>query len=143
MENLHLLLELVGAQTDDIFPLPEGNHDPEGAPFHRHDAAGRLVPHAVDGNPLDLDAIDETGQKKLLAGHPGAIARSNHGYFRGPGCRGDNKNSKTNKNTPCDKDALQQTCRRQWPVAALWITKNAFQVLFLPPLFFSNPIADT
>ena len=38
-KNLHLPLKFIGAQADDIFPLPEGNHDPEGAPFHRHDAA--------------------------------------------------------------------------------------------------------
>lgn len=94
-KNLHLLLELVGAQTDDILPLPEGNHDPEGAPVHRHDAAGRLAAHAIDGNPLDLGAVDEAGQKKFPGGDPGTIERSNHGYFRGPGRRGDHKSTKT------------------------------------------------
>ena len=98
IENLHLLLELIGAQTDDIFPFPESNHHPEGTPLHRHNSTGSLIAHAVDGNPLDLDTIDEAGQKKLLAGHPGAIERSNHGYFRSQGYGGRQKNTKANDN---------------------------------------------
>lgn len=144
IKNLHLLLELIGTQGDDILPFPEGNHRTKGAPVHRHNSTGGIITHAINGNPLDLRTGNGAGQKKLLPGYPSAIKRSNHGYFRlrGPSYRRGSKDTKPNKNTPCDKDALQQTRRRQWPVAALWITKNAFQVLFLPPLFFPSHLAD-
>lgn len=95
VKNLHLLLELVGAQGDDVFPFPERNHRPECPPFHRQNASGTLVAHAIDGNSLDLNSVNKTGKKKLFPGHPGSIGWSNNGYFRlrGPGSGGREQNT--------------------------------------------------
>ena len=100
IKNLHLLLKLIGAQGNDIFSFPEGNHRTKGAAGHRHDSAGSPVAHAVKGNALDHDSADGAGQEKLLCGHPCTIKRRNHGYLRlrGQGWRRGAKNSNSNKN---------------------------------------------
>lgn len=93
--HLHLLLQFVGAQGDDIFPFPERNHRPECPSLNRKDSTGTFVVHPIDGNPLDLGSVNKAGKEKLFPGYPSAIRRSNDDYLRlrGPGSGGRKKNT--------------------------------------------------